>query len=158
MAESIVINTGPLITLDRIGALDLPGKLPFAFICPAEVRAEIDAGHRAGHPDIAPEWLRVEPLRAPPSPVAVSALDAGEAAVIHLALERGIVHVCIDEWKGRRAALAAGLKVTGVLGLLGLAKQRQVIQAVKPYIERAVAAGIRYDPELIQRVLEEVGE
>jgi len=66
--------------------------------------------------------------------------------------------VCIDEWKGRRAALAAGLKVTGVLGLLGLAKQRQVIQAVKPYLEKAVAAGIRYDPELVQRVLEAVGE
>jgi predicted nucleic acid-binding protein len=54
--------------------------------------------------------------------------------------------------------LAAGLRVTGVLGLLGLAKHRQVILAVKPYIERAVAAGIRYDPDLIQRVLEEVGE
>jgi predicted nucleic acid-binding protein len=41
---------------------------------------------------------------------------------------------------------------------LGLAKRRQVIQAVKPYLEKAVAAGIRYDPELVQRVLEAVGE
>lgn len=84
MAESIVIDTGPLITLDRIGALDIPGKFPLDFLCPAEVRRELD--------------------------------------------------------EGRRAALAAGLKVTGVLGLLGLAKQKQVIQAVKPYIQKAVAA------------------
>jgi len=158
MVEPIVINTGPLITLDRIGGLDIPGKLPFDFICPAEVRAELDEGRRTGYSDVSPDWLRVEQLRAPLSRVAASALDTGEAAVIQLALERGIAWVCIDEWKGRRAALAAGLKVTGALGLLGLAKRRQVIQAVKPYLEKAVAAGIRYDPELVQRVLEAVGE
>ena len=45
-----------------------------------------------------------------------------------------------------------------MLGLLGLAKERQVIQAVKPYLEKAVAVGIRYEPELVQRVLEAVGE
>jgi predicted nucleic acid-binding protein len=49
----------------------------------------------------------------------LSALDAGEAAVILLALEQPIPLVCTDEWKGRRMALAIGLKVTGALGLLG---------------------------------------
>ena len=82
MAEPIVINTGPLITLDRIGGLDIPGKLPFDFICPAEVRAELDEGRRTGYSDVSPDWLRVEQLRAPLSRVAASALDTGEAAVI----------------------------------------------------------------------------
>jgi len=57
-------------------------------------------------------------LSAPPAPLATHALDAGEAAVIQLALERGIATVCIDEWRGRRAARACGLAVTGSLGLL----------------------------------------
>lgn len=48
MAEPIVIDTGPLITLDRMGALDIPGKLPLDFLCPAEVRRELDEGRRAG--------------------------------------------------------------------------------------------------------------
>jgi len=36
MNELIVINTGPLITLARIEALDVAGRLPFTFICPNE--------------------------------------------------------------------------------------------------------------------------
>jgi len=130
-----VINTGPLITLDRIGGLDIPGKLPFDFICPAEVRAELDEGRRTGYSDVSPDWLWIEQLRAPLSRVAASALDTGEAAVIQLVLERGIAWVCIDEWKGRRAALAAGLKVTGVLGLLGLAKQNTAPTLAIPDVE-----------------------
>ena len=158
MHNRIVIDTGPLIALERIGALDIPGRLPFEFICPALVRHELDDGHRAGHPDVRPAWLTVEALRSPASALAMSALDAGEAAVIQLALERGIAWVCIDEWKGRRAALAAGLNVTGVLGLLGQAKQNGLIPAVKPFIQKARTAGIRYDTVLVARFLEAVGE
>lgn len=82
MAERIVVNTGPLIALARIEALDVAGRLPFTFICPREVRDELDRGAEAGHPHIAPAWLRVESLRERPSPVTLSVLDLGEAAVI----------------------------------------------------------------------------
>ena len=158
MAEHIVINTGPLITLARIEALDVAGQLPLAFICPEEVRWELDEGEAAGHPRVAPQWLTVCPLSGPISPVVLSVLDRGEAAVIQLALERSIPLVCIDEWKGRRAALAAGLKVAGVLGLLGKAKLLGLIPAVRPLVEKALQSGIRYDVALVERVLESVGE
>ena len=158
MAERIVVNTGPLIALARIEALDIVGRLPFEFICPQEVRDEIDQGAEVGHPPIEPAWLGVESLRQRPSPLALSALDLGEAAVIQLALEQGIERVCIDEWKGRRAALAAGLQVTGVLGLLGRAKMLGFLPALRPLVERAVERGIRYHPKLVDKVLSAVGE
>jgi hypothetical protein len=66
--------------------------------------------------------------------------------------------VCIDERKGRRAALAVGLRVTGTLGLLGRAKRMGVLPAVRPYVERMVGEGIRFDPALVQRFLEAVDE
>ena len=47
MAERIVINTGPLITLARIEALHIPEQLPFEFVCPEQVREELDAGEQA---------------------------------------------------------------------------------------------------------------
>ena len=158
MAERIVVNTGPLIVLARLDVLEVAGRLPYDFVCPDEVRAELDAGEAAGHPRVAPSWLRVLPLRKEIPPLALSALDRGEAAVIQLALEQRTDLVCIDEWKGRRAALAAGLKVTGVLGLLGQAKRQGIIQAVRPLLERALVEGVRYHPELVRRVLEILGE
>jgi predicted nucleic acid-binding protein len=158
MTEPIVVNTGPLITLDRIEALEVAGRLPFAFLCPQEVRDELDQGMAAGHPDVRPPWLRVERLREPLSPMALAALDRGEAAVIQLALEKQIPWVCIDEWKGRRAALAAGLQVTGVLGLLGRAKRLGLLPAIRPLIELAGERGIRYHPEIVRQVLQAAGE
>ena len=44
MAERIVINTGPLIALARMGALDIGAQLPYEFICPLEVKDELDDG------------------------------------------------------------------------------------------------------------------
>jgi predicted nucleic acid-binding protein len=158
MADRIVINTGPLIALGRIKALDVPGQLPYEFLCPSEVRAELDAGAAVGHLAVNPPWLKVQPLKDPPSPLTLSALDVGEAAVIQLALEQQIPLVCIDEWKGRRVALTVGLRVMGTLGLLGRAKALGVIDAVKPFVERALQSGIRYHPELVRKVLESVGE
>jgi len=147
-----------LIALARIEALDIVGRLPFEFVCPQEVRDEIDRGSEAGHPRIEPAWLGVASLRERPSPMALSALDLGEAAVIQLALEQGIERVCIDEWKGRRAALAAGLHVTGVLGLLGRAKMLGLLPALRPLVKQAVERGIRYHPKLVRQVLTAVGE
>lgn len=100
MAERIVINTGPLIALARMDALDVPGQLPYEFICPTEVREELDEGASLGYQTIAPPWLTVIPLSASPSAVSVAALDRGEAAVIQLAVEQGLLRVSIDEVKG----------------------------------------------------------
>ena len=112
----------------------------------------------AGHPQVAPGWLAVRRLSSPLPAAAVIALDEGEAAVIQLALELKTGIAVIDEWKGRRAALAAGLEVTGSLGLLGQAKLRGLVPAIRPLTERAVAEGIRYHPDLVRAVLKTVGE
>jgi predicted nucleic acid-binding protein len=134
------------------------GQLPYAFLCPAEVRQELDDGCAGGHPRIAPPWLEVRPVSSPVPSLSILELDSGEAAVIHLALELRPAAVAIDESKGRRAALAVGLRVTGSLGLVAKACQRGVVPAVRPLIERAAAAGIRYHPEVVRRVLREIGE
>ena len=158
MDEPIVINTGPIVTLFRIEALDLIGRLPFDFLCPEEVRDELDEGEEAGHPRISPEWRDVQAVESRLERISLTTLGRGEAAVIQLALEQGIRRVCIDEWKGSRAALVSGLKVTGVLGLLGRAKQLGLIPAIRPYTNKATASGIRDHPDLLAKVLSAAGE
>jgi len=158
MADELVINTGPLIAFDRMGCLDEIGRLPFVFVCPDEVRHELDEGEAAGHPGIAPSWLAVQKLSSQPPSFGLVELDLGEAAVIQLALEMKTSHVAIDEWKGRRMALAMGLKVVGSLGLLAKAKQLGLVSEVGPFIQRAIDVGIRYHPALVSLVLKELGE
>ena len=90
--------------------------------------------------------------------MAQATLDLGEAEVIQLALERGIRRVCLDDLRGRRIAVASGLIVTGVLGLLVLSKNKGLIPAIKPYCSKLLLSGAWYSPELIKRVLSGVGE
>jgi predicted nucleic acid-binding protein len=90
--------------------------------------------------------------------VALAALDLGEAAVIQLALEQGASRVCIDERKGRHAALAVGLRVTGALGLLARAKEFDLIPALRPAIDRLRREGAFYAEDLVREVLRGVGE
>lgn len=158
MPERIVINTGPLLALARGAVLDIVPALGFDFLCPLEVRAELDAGERAGFPPIRPTWLEFRELARPLDRIARATLDDAEAAVIQLALEQGLTRVCIDETKARQAARTAGLSVIGTLGLLLLAKKRGLLPSVRPVVERIVAAGAWYDQKLIERILSAAGE
>jgi hypothetical protein len=60
VAEPIVVNTGPLVSFARIGCLDVIGRLPYEFLCPAEVWQELDEGLASGYPRAAPRlpWAR----------------------------------------------------------------------------------------------------
>ena len=153
-----MINTGPLIALARMDALDVIGHIPLKFICPAEVRDELDEGAAQGYPLIAPPWLTVVPLSSPLSPVSMAALDKGEGAVIQLAIEQGRLRVSIDEMQGRRIAAALGLHIVGSLGLIARAKTLGIIQTIRPLIEKAMQDGIHYHPQLVRQILAGAGE
>ncbi len=158
MADRIVIDTGPLIALARANALDLIERLPIDFFCPPEVQAELDEGTRLGHCAVAAPWLRVMPLKERLDPLAAATVDAAEAAVIQPALEEGIGLVCMDDRKGRRAALAVGLRITGSLGLLARAKTLGLTAAIRPFIEHAMDEGVWYDHALMSRLLADLRE
>ena len=158
MGERLVVNTGPLIALHRAEALDVAGRLPVGFLCPFEVREELLEGVRHGHAPVSPPWVRFVALTKPLDLVARANLGAGEAAVIELALQQGVPpRVVIDERRGRRAALAVGLQVTGTLGLLGRAKTLGVVPAVRPFVETLRVSGW-YDAAVIERFLVTMGE
>jgi len=158
MADRLVINTSPLLVLARADLLEVVGQLPLDFICPTEVLDEIAAGVALGYPDVRPPWLTALELSRPVDLVARATLDLGEAAVIQLAVEQQVARVCLDDRKGRRAAQAVGLQVTGSLGLLVRAKQMGIIATLRPLLERMQREGAYYDEELVRRVLQGVGE
>jgi predicted nucleic acid-binding protein len=156
--DEIVVNTGPLIALGKIGAFDLIKQLPLRFSTPRQVADEIEAGSRLGLPVVVPSWVIVCDLSGGVLPLGQRILDLGEAAVIQLAIERKIPDVCIDEWRGRRAAASVGLRVTGSLGLLGRAKRIGLTPTVRPWIEKLGSAGIYFHPDLLTGFLAAMGE
>jgi hypothetical protein len=156
--EELVVNTGPLIALGKIGAFDLIRQLPIRISTPRQVADEIEAGARLGHPVEVPPWVAVHDLSGVVLPLGQHVLDMGESAVIQLAIERKIPGVCIDEWRGRRAAVSVGLRVTGSLGLLGRAKRLGLTSAVRPWLEKLGSAGIYFHPDLLKGFLSALGE
>lgn len=154
--EEIVIDTSPLILLAKVGLLPVVQQLPYQFTAPREVIDELRAGNELGRHIVHAPWLRVRTLRSPVAEMIRATLDKGEAAVIQLALENRIRHVCMDDLRGRRIAKAVGLEVIGVLGLLGKAKRRGLIPEIAAYADRLVAAGAHYSPALIASVVADV--
>ena len=158
MAERIVINSGPLISLSRMRALHILEQLPFGFFTPSEVKAELTAGPADILSTGFPSSVITAQLKTKRSEQLFGNLDSGEAAVIQLALEMQIERVCIDELKGRKEAVRQGLRPIGSLGLLGRAKSLGIIVEIKPFIMKAILAGIYYDEVLIADFLPNFGE
>jgi predicted nucleic acid-binding protein len=82
-------------------------------------------------------------------------LDRGEAEAIALAVEVEADWILLDETDGRSAASRAGLRVTGILGILLRAKQRGEIVLLKPELDalRSRARffiGVRLESEVLR--------
>jgi predicted nucleic acid-binding protein len=86
-------------------------------------------------------------------------LDFGEAEAIVLAQERHADLLIVEERRGRRIAAAAGLGITGLLGVLAEAKARGIIHTVKPVLDELIRnAHFWIGEELYDAVLSELGE
>jgi predicted nucleic acid-binding protein len=86
-------------------------------------------------------------------------LDRSEAEAIVLAIERQADLPLVDERRGRRTASAAGLRVTGLLGVVAAAKRDGLIDLAKPVLDELIQnARFWIGPDLYAEVLAELGE
>ena len=76
-----------------------------------------------------------------------------------LAIERRADLLLMDERRGRRIAMAAGLTVTGLLGVVARAKRAGLIDLGKPVLDDLIQiARFWIGPDLYAEVLAELGE
>ena len=160
--ERLVINTSPLLAcIAGCGSLSPLEALYREVVVPTEVVAEIAAGgpHGFGIAEFnAATWLRRWPDPITPTALLRNALDKGEAAVIQLALDQGITHVCIDEPVGRRLARLCGLNVTGSIGVLVRARREGKLSSMRNTIARMKSHGIWLSESVVAFALRETGE
>ncbi len=151
---AIVADTSPLIALQQIGQLSLLQKLFGEILVPPAVARE--AGPSL--PEL-PAWIFVHGLEHTiGSEVLRASLGSGESEALGLAMELNAGMVILDEKPARRLALGLGLPVVGTMGILLTAKQSDLIQAVRPLVDRLMGAGFRLSPAIRESVLADAGE
>jgi predicted nucleic acid-binding protein len=160
--EPIVSNSGPLITLATIGMLDLLEALFKRIVIPQAVYDEVvvyGAGDPGSDEISAAQWIRTLQVR---DQLAVNllreTLGAGESEAIVLAQELNGGYVLLDDALARRKAEHIGLRLTGTLGILVMAKEAGLILAVKPVLDELRLTDFRMSDRVYQDVLSKAGE
>lgn len=158
MLVTIVSNTSPISNLAKIKKLDLLQQLYGKILIPKAVYEELldeRAGETVTTAVQSATWLEVCSVQ---NQELVNGLrkrvNVGEAEAISLAVEVEATRLLIDERLGRQAATDLGIKITGVLGILLLAKRQGLIMAVKPIMDDLISqASFRISNPLYKEVL-----
>jgi hypothetical protein len=134
----VVADTSPLNYLAQTGCVDVLPQLFSSVLIPPAVHRELlhpnaPPAARALAQNL-PPWLEVRPVAAPPTP---TLLGAGEREAIALAAELALP-LLADDAAARGHAEAAGLKVTGTVGVLLRAAELGLIEL--PAVARRLRA------------------
>lgn len=159
----LVFDASPVIVLAKAGLLDVLATLGRPSIVP---QAVVDEVLKVDDPlDPARVWFErtgslIEVVPTPPMSAALPGWDlgAGESAVISSARERDGAVAVLDDLAGRRCARTHGIRLTGTLGLVLLAKKTGLIDDVGTALDAVVAAGLYVSDKTLNDVRAKAGE
>ena len=151
-----VADASPVCYLILIGEIDLLPQLFDQVLLPREVLRELLA--EAAPPLVRswastlPAWVSVEDVPSGPD-AGLEQLQKGERAAILLAESKLAGVVLLDDKSARSAATGRGLRVTGLLGLLAEASNRELVDLAAA-VERLAKTNFRSSPLLLRSILE----
>ena len=158
--QIVISNTSPLIGLSGLNCLHLLRDLYTEVWIPREVKKEFLAIDETVYQEVlnSTPWIKVVDLTNPQSATIYQGIDDGEAEVFALAVEHDARLILLDEKKGRQKAKEIGLTVKGVVGVLLEAKEKGLIDAIKPLLMQLRDNGIHLSESLINNALQDAGE
>jgi len=160
----VVSNSSPLVSLARIGRLNLLASFYEKVLIPTEVHHEVTVAGRGlpGAEEVRKaNWIEVAYPRSLPDPSLAQAcrnLGAGERGAIFLAKSLQADVVLLDEWKARRIARDAGLSIVGCLGILEAGAKKALVPDLRQAYIDLLRQGIRFDIRLLQDSLTRFGQ
>ena len=153
--RKVIVNSTPLISLCKVGLLDLLKKQYGEITIPEAVFQEVSRKNDIVREQISSsDWIHIEKIRETKSRRMYKAkLHDGEVEVMILAQEHEGEHlVVIDDGPARKTADYLGLTLTGTIGVLIKAKINGHIDAVMPVIKEMERNGIYISNDLKARV------
>jgi predicted nucleic acid-binding protein len=103
-------------------------------------------------------WLRVAPVPRLAPGLDPDRLDAGEMAVLSLAIENPGAILVLDDQAARAEATRQRIPLLGTAGILLRAKEQGRIPAVQPTLDAVRQAGLYFTDRLYRIVLRLAGE
>jgi len=152
----IASNTGPIIGLAKIDILFLLNQIASEVLIPPMVRRELmgKTGPETAQIDKAlKEFLKVADLKPldPAVEIAISTLDEGEREVIGLASTTpGDILILMDDRAGREVAERLNIRVSGLVGILLLAKAKGILEKVGPLLGELRYRGYWLSDDVLQ--------
>ena len=156
----VVSDTTAITNLIQVGQLPLLAEVFGAEIVPPAVKIELAEVPGQWDEVVDHNFIEVKtPANLNSVALYKTYLDDGEAEAIVLAVEVQADFIVMDEWKGRRVAKQAGLRVIGLIGILLTAKRKGIVSEIRPILTAlAEIAGFRIHPALVNEALKEAGE
>jgi predicted nucleic acid-binding protein len=159
---TVICNATPLINFAAINRLDILKDVFGEVLIPQAVYDETTvSGYLWSQfilQAVASGWLQVRNV-SNIDPIISPELDDGEREAIALALETGIHKILLDEQDARKVAQSVGLRLIGTLGILLLAKEKQIIDEIKPLLDAMIdVAQYWVNAKLYEQVLKQAGE
>lgn len=161
MPEKWVINASPVILLAKAEVIHFLPKLCDELVIPSGVVAEV---HNIHITDAGRKWLEEDGLQyvrqSPPIHAAMAKWRGGlgEAEVISWALQYPGFIAVLDDRRARLLAKKNNVPLIGSLRVIVMAKERGLIPAAKPALERLRGVGAYLTDELIDRSIAFAGE
>ena len=144
-----------MIFFSAIGLLDLLADFGDISI-PKAVYEEVTKNDLKGSNEVKhADWIKVVEVEDHESVAFSSALDAGEAQAIALAIKQNADLILMDDLAGRRAATAYGIAVMGTLGLLKVMYQKGRIENMKFVLDELQKHGFWMSTELYNKMLKD---
>ena len=129
MSKTIISDTSCFIILSKIGELELLQQLFGNVVTTPEIVAEFG--------EILPDWIEVISVQDKyKKQLFELQVDSGEASAMALALEIENSLLIMDDYKARRLAQTLNIGYTGTIGIIILAKQKGIINSIKPILAK----------------------
>jgi uncharacterized protein len=154
-----IVNASPLILLSRADCLELLREPPDSEVTVPNVAFQEVLAGESFDPNVAAVrvaagmWLRVAPDLPTAPGLDQDRLDAGELAVLSLAIKNPGAIVVLDDRAAREEAIRRNIPLLGTAGILLRAKQQGRIAAVRPALDSVRQAGLYLTDRLYLTVL-----